>query len=31
LFTDGNTGWQYKYVIYEKDFRLVEINARAAA
>ena len=30
LFTDGNTGRQYKYAIYEKEFRLIEITRKAA-
>lgn len=30
LFTDGNTGRQYKYTIYGKDFRFIELTCRAA-
>jgi len=30
VFTDARSGKQFKYTIYEKDFRLIEITCRAA-
>ncbi len=30
LVTDGNTGRQFTYAIYEKEFRLIEITRKAA-
>jgi len=29
-FTDARSGRQFKYVIYEKEFRLIEITRKAA-
>ena len=31
LFTDAHSGRQYKYAIHGKNFRLIEITARAVA
>ena len=30
VFTDARSGKQFKYTIYDKDFRLIEITCTAA-